>query len=136
MPVAQQYAMQYIHALTHQDYKILRTFYSRDSLFYDKTANVKYKGARHILAFFTRAHSGVLEYRFDVDHMFNNGSLVVLIGSYRLRGPGEQYGKPGKVIDIAVPGVTTLKFDMDKKRIVEHIDLMDYQTMSDQLASQ
>ncbi|NKF50918.1 nuclear transport factor 2 family protein [Shewanella sp. WXL01] len=136
MPMEQQYALQYIQALTHHNYKELRKFYSRDSTFFDKTANVKYTGSRNIIEFFTRAHSGVLEYRFDLDHMFNHGSLVVLIGSYRLRGPGEQYGKPGKVIDIAVPGITTLKFDMDKKRVTEHIDLMDYQTMSDQLASQ
>jgi hypothetical protein len=61
---------------------------------------------------------------------------VVMIGNYHLRGPGEQFGKPGKIIDIAVPGVTTLKFDPNTQRLTEHVDLMDYQTMSDQLQSQ
>ncbi len=136
MPLEQQYAMEYITALTKHDYKSLRYFYDRDTVFYDKTANVTYTGRRHILEFFSRAHAGVLEYSLDIEHMYNAGSLVVIIGNYRLRGPGEQFGKPGKIIDIAVPGVTTLKFNMSKKRVEEHQDLMDYQTMADQLSTQ
>ncbi|MCL1141926.1 nuclear transport factor 2 family protein [Shewanella gaetbuli] len=136
MPEEQQLAMQYIKAYTDHDFRSLRHFYNRDSVFFDKTANVKYTGTRHIIEFLTRAHEGVLEYRLNIEHMFNNGSIVVIIGSYRLRGPGDQYGKPGRIIDIAVPGVTTLKFDMGTRRIIEHMDLMDYQTMADQLESQ
>ncbi|QIR15263.1 nuclear transport factor 2 family protein [Shewanella aestuarii] len=136
MPAEQQLAMRYIKAYTDHDYSALMRFYSRDSVFFDKTAGVQYKSNRHIIEFLKRAHEGVLEYRLNIEHMFNNGSLVVIIGSYRLRGPGDQYGKPGKIIDIAVPGVTTLKFDMNTQRIIEHMDLMDYQTMSDQLESQ
>ncbi|QDE30376.1 nuclear transport factor 2 family protein [Shewanella polaris] len=136
MPREQQLAMQYMEALTDHDYTVLRRFYSRDTVFYDKTANTTYTGGRHIIAFLQRAHEGVLEYRLNVEHMFNTGSLVVIIGSYRLRGPGDQYGKPGKIIDLAVPGVTTLKFDNNTERLVEQMDLMDYQTMTDQLASQ
>jgi len=136
MPVEQQLAMQYIKAYTEHDFKTLRQFYTRESLFFDKTAGVEYKGERHIIDFLTRAHEGVLEYRLNIEHMFNNGSVVVIIGSYRLRGPGDQYGKPDRIIDIAVPGVTTLKFDMNTQRLIEHMDLMDYQTMADQLESQ
>lgn len=136
MPLEQQVAMRYIKAYTEHDYVSLRHFYTRETVFFDKTAGVEYKGERNILDFLTRAHEGVLEYQLNIEHMFNNGAMVVIIGSYRLRGPGEQYGKPNKIIDIAVPGVTTLKFDMKTERLIEHMDLMDYQTMADQLESQ
>lgn len=136
MPQEQQLAVRYIQALTDHDYRTLSRFYSRDSIFFDKTANVKYTGGRHIIEFFERAHEGILEYKFNIEHMFNTGTLVVLIGNYHLRGPGDQFGKPGKIIEIAVPGVTTLKFDMKTERMTEQVDLMDYQTMSDQLESQ
>ncbi|MDO6617470.1 MULTISPECIES: nuclear transport factor 2 family protein [unclassified Shewanella] len=136
MPKQQQLAVQYMQALTSHDYRTLKKFYNRESVFFDKTANVKYTGGRHIIEFFQRAHDGVLEYKLNIEHMFNTGSLVVLIGNYHLRGPGDQFGKPGKIIEIAVPGVTTLKFDMKTERVTEQVDLMDYQTMSDQLESQ
>ena len=136
MPLEQKLAMEYVEALTEQDYKTLRRFYTRDSLFFDNTADRKYLGERQIVSFFERAHEGVLEYRFNIEHMFNSGSLVVIIGNYRFRGPGEQFGKPDKIIEVAVPGVTTLKFDMKTQRLIEHMDLMDYQTLTDQLESQ
>lgn len=136
MPKEQQMAVRYIQALTEHDYDALRSFYNRDSVFYDKTAGKKYTGERHIIDFLERAHSGVLEYEFNIEHMYNSGSLVVLIGNYHFKGPGEQFGKPGKIIDVAIPGVTTLKLDMFNQRITEHMDLIDYQTMSDQLAMQ
>lgn len=136
MPVEQQLAVKYIQALTDHDYKTLIAFYNRDSVFNDRTAGKKYTGKRHILSFLKRAHQGVLEYGFNIEHMFNSGSLVVMIGSYHYKGPGEQFGKPGKIIDLAIPGVTTVKLDMGTHRVKEHEDLMDYQTMSDQLAIQ
>ncbi|MCK8043718.1 nuclear transport factor 2 family protein [Shewanella sp. 1CM18E] len=136
MPKEQQLAIKYIQALTHQDYSGLSRFYNRESIFNDRTAGRKYIGKRHILQFLKRAHRGVLEYNFNIEHMFNSGSLVVLIGNYRYKGPGELFGKPGRIIDIAIPGVTTLKLDMTHERIKEHQDLMDYQTMADQLAVQ
>ncbi|MFT5788982.1 MAG: hypothetical protein ACI8SJ_001090 [Shewanella sp.] len=136
MPKEQQLAVKYIQAFTSQDYAKLTSFYNRDSVFNDRTANRKYTGKRHILKFLKRAHSGVLEYSFNVEHMFNSGPLVVLIGNYRYKGPGEQFGKPGRIIDIAIPGVTTLSLDMTNNRVKEHQDLMDYQTMSDQLSTQ
>ncbi|GGB66713.1 nuclear transport factor 2 family protein [Shewanella inventionis] len=136
MPKEQQLAMKYMEALTDHDYSTLRHFYSRDTVFFDKTANTTYTGSRQIIGFLQRAHEGVLEYRLNIEHMFNTGSLVVIIGSYRLRGPGDQFGKPGKIIDLAIPGVTTLKFDNNTERLIEQMDLMDYQTMSDQLESQ
>jgi limonene-1,2-epoxide hydrolase len=135
-PIEQQLALGYIKALTEHDYQALRRFYNRDSVFYDKTADTKYIGTRSIIAFLQRSHEGVLEFDFNIEHMFNTGPLVVMIGNYHLRGPGEQFGKPGKIIDIAVPGVTTLKFDPNTQRLTEQVDLMDYQTMSDQLQSQ
>ncbi|WP_342343046.1 nuclear transport factor 2 family protein [Shewanella salipaludis] len=136
MPEEQRLAMRYLQALTEHDYPALKRFYNRDSVFYDRTADRKYKGQRHIIAFLERAHEGVLEYEFNIEHMFNSGSLVVMIGNYHFKGPGEQFGKPGKIIDIAIPGVTSLKLDMQHRRVMEHLDLMDYQTMSDQLAGQ
>ena len=78
----------------------------------------------------------MLEYDFNIEHMYNAGSLVVMIGNYHFKGPGEQFGKPGKIIDVAIPGVTSLKLDMRNHRVAEHVDLIDYQTMSDQLAMQ
>lgn len=78
----------------------------------------------------------MLEYDFNIEHMYNAGSLVVMIGNYHFKGPGEQFGKPGKIIDVAIPGVTSLKLDMRNHRVTEHVDLIDYQTMSDQLAMQ
>ncbi|MCL1144962.1 nuclear transport factor 2 family protein [Shewanella sp. 10N.261.52.F9] len=136
MPKEQQLAIKYIQALTHQDYANLSGFYNRESIFNDRTAGRKYTGKRHILQFLKRAHRGVLEYNFNIEHMFNSGSLVVLIGNYRYKGPGELFGKPGRIIDIAIPGVTTLSLDMTHERVKEHQDLMDYQTMADQLSVQ
>lgn len=136
MPLEQQLAVRYINALTAQDFSTLERFYHRDSVFNDRTAKRKYVGERHILNFLKRAHQGVLEYRFNIEHMYHSGSLVVMIGSYHYRGPGEQFGKPGKIIELAIPGVTTIKLDMTTRRVDEHQDLMDYQTMADQLALQ
>lgn len=136
MPPEQQLAINYIKALTTHDYATLATFYSRESVFTDATAGRSYSGGHHIIAFFERAHRGVLEYDFNIEHMFNTGSLVVMIGNYHFKGPGEQFGKPGKVIDIAIPGVTTLNVDVGRQRVNKHLDYIDYQTMSDQLAAQ
>uniref|UniRef100_UPI00019D03A1 Putative SnoaL-like polyketide cyclase n=1 Tax=Shewanella putrefaciens (strain CN-32 / ATCC BAA-453) TaxID=319224 RepID=UPI00019D03A1 len=136
MPQEQQLAVKYMDALTEHDYKTLITFYNRDSIFFDKTANRKYTGGRFIIDFLERAHQGVLEYDFNIEHMYNAGSLVVMIGNYHFKGPGEQFGKPGKIIDVAIPAVTSLKLDMLNRRVTEHVDLIDYQTMSDQLAMQ
>lgn len=136
MPKSQQLAVRYISALTRGDYSALSQFYGRESLFIDKTANLKYKGNREILNFIKRVQKDVIEYKFSIEHMYNSQSLVILIGNYYFKGPGDLFGKPGKIIEIAVPGVTTLSVDLRKKRIKEHIDLIDYQTMSDQLAVQ
>nr|WP_081933419.1 nuclear transport factor 2 family protein [Shewanella mangrovi] len=136
MPQEQQLAISYIKALTSHDYDELATFYGRDSVFNDATAGRSYTGGRHIIDFFERAHRGVLEYDFNIEHMFNTGSLVVMIGNYHFKGPGEQFGKPGKIIDVAIPGVTTLNLDVNRHRVNKHIDYIDYQTMSDQLAAQ
>ncbi len=129
-------AVNYIQALTEHDYNKLASFYNRDSVFQDRTAGRKYKGGRFIIEFFERAHAGVLEYSFNIEHMYNSGSLVVMIGNYRFKGPGEQFGKPGKIIDVAVPAVTSLRLDMRNHRVTEHTDLVDYQTMADQLSGQ
>lgn len=136
MPIEQQMAVKYIQALTDHDYRTLGTFYNRDSVFFDRTASKKYQGRRDILEFFERAHRGVLEYDFNIEHMYNAGSLVVMIGNYHYRGPGSLFGKPGKVIELAIPGVTTVKLDLTNHRVTAHEDLMDYQTMQDQLATQ
>lgn len=136
MPKEQQLAVKYIQAVTDHDYKALNAFYDRKSIFNDRTASKTYTGRRHIISFLRRAHQGVLEYGFNIEHMFNSGSLVIMIGSYHYKGPGEQFGKPGKIIDLAIPGVTTVKLDMATHRVSKHEDLMDYQTMADQLAIQ
>ncbi|QSX34686.1 nuclear transport factor 2 family protein [Shewanella avicenniae] len=136
MPREQRLAISYIQALTGHDYQTLENFYSRESVFNDATAGRSYTGGRNIIAFFERAHRGVLEYDFNIEHMFNTGSLVVMIGNYHFKGPGEQFGKPGKIIDVAIPGVTTLNVDVNRKRVDRHEDYIDYQTMSDQLAAQ
>ncbi|MCF1426809.1 MAG: ester cyclase [Shewanella sp.] len=136
MPIEQQLAMKYMQALTSHNYNKLAQFYDRETVFFDRTAGRKYTGGTHILDFLRRAHKGVMEYRFNLEHMYNSGSLVVMIGSYYLKGPGEQFGKPGKIIEIAVSGVTCLELDTSKGRVKEHIDLIDYQTMADQLALQ
>ncbi|WP_028774054.1 nuclear transport factor 2 family protein [Shewanella waksmanii] len=136
MPKEQQMAVRYIKALTDHDYRLLSTFYNRESVFSDRTASKTYTGKRNILQFFERAHRGVMEYDFNIEHMYNSGSLVVMIGNYHYRGPGAQFGKPGKIIELAIPGVTTVKLDMSNHRVTEHEDLMDYQTMADQLSTQ
>lgn len=87
MPQEQQLAVKYMNALTEHDYKTLRKFYNRESVFFDKTANRKYTGGRFIIDFLERAHEGVLEYDFNIEHMYNAGSLVVMIGNYHFKGP-------------------------------------------------
>ena len=136
IPAEQKFAMDYIHTITSNDMAKLGSFYNRNSVFQDKTANKKYVGKSHILAFFKRAHKGLLEYKFTLEHMFNSGSMVVLVGSYSYKGLGQQFGKHGKVINISVPGVTTLEVDVANHRIKKHVDLIDYQTMDDQLEIQ
>ena len=136
MPKEQQLAINYMQTLTNHNFNKLSEYYDRETVFFDRTANKKYTGEKKIIEFLRLAHKGVLEYRFNLDHMFNTGSLVVMMGSYYLKGPGDQFGKPGKIIEIAVPGVTSLKVDTDKGRIKEHADLIDYQTMADQLSIQ
>ncbi len=135
-PEAQILALDYIKALTARNYQALATFYSRDTHFYDKTAGKRYTGGRHIIDFFKRAHADVESYQFNIEHMYNSGSFVVMIGNYHLVGAGKQFGKPGKTINIAVPGVTTVKLDLTTHRIKQHTDFIDYQTMADQLATQ
>ncbi len=136
MPAEQQMAVKYIQAITDHDYRTLASFYNRESVFIDRTASKEYVGRRDILEFFERAHRGVLEYNFNIEHMYNSGSLVIMIGNYHYRGPGSLFGKPGKVIELAIPGVTTVKVDLSNHRIKQHEDLMDYQTMKDQLSTQ
>ncbi|MBV7314258.1 ester cyclase [Shewanella sp. NIFS-20-20] len=136
MPQEQQLAMTYMQALSEHNYEALYSFYDRETVFNDRTAGREYIGERHIIEFLKRAHQGVLEYGFNVEHMYNSGSLVVMIGSYQFKGPGDLFGKPGKIINIAIPGVTTLKLDMVTERVKEHLDLIDYQTMQDQLQTQ
>ncbi|MBM7072602.1 hypothetical protein SOPP22_16485 [Shewanella sp. OPT22] len=136
IPPEQKLALNYIHALTNNDMKKLSTFYSRESIFQDKTADKKYVGRSHILEFIHRAHEGLIEYKFTVEHMFNSGSLVVIVGSYSYKGLGRLFGKPGKVINISVSGVTTLDVDVKNHRIKKHVDMIDYQTMNDQLEVQ
>ncbi|WP_095498144.1 ester cyclase [Paraferrimonas haliotis] len=136
MPAEQKLALAYLDAYSKNEFSKVEQYYSRESIFEDKTAKRKYKGRYRIINFLKRARSGILESRFQIDHMFNSGSLVVVIGSQYYRGPGEQFGKPGKIIELAIPGVTTLTLDMTENQVKEHIDLLDYQTMTDQLLTQ
>ena len=136
MPAEQKLALDYIHTITSNNIAKLASYYGRESVFQDKTANKKYVGRQHILEFFKRANKGLLEYRFILEHMFNSGNMVVMIGSYSYKGAGQLYGKPGKVINISVPGVTVLNVDVKNHRVKKHLDMIDYQTMKDQLEVQ
>ncbi|TKB51637.1 nuclear transport factor 2 family protein [Ferrimonas sediminicola] len=136
VPEAIRLAREYIQALTERNYNTLNRFYSRETEFEDKTAGKKVNGATDILTFLRRIHVYTLAYSFEPDHIFHSGSLVVLIGTYRYRSRGDLFGKPGQTIELTIPGVTTLELDMEEKRIKKHLDLLDYDAMRDQLASQ
>ncbi|WP_417349690.1 nuclear transport factor 2 family protein [Ferrimonas sp.] len=136
VPEAISLSQEYILALTGRNYNSLNRFYSRETVFEDKTASKKVTGATDILTFLRRIHVYTLSYSFEPDHIFHSGSLVVLIGTYRYRSRGDLFGKPGKTIELTIPGVTTLELDMDEKQIKKHVDLLDYDAMRDQLASQ
>ncbi|WP_163931996.1 nuclear transport factor 2 family protein [Paraferrimonas sp. SM1919] len=136
LPKEQQMALQYMRAVTDNDYRKLLNFYNRDSTFEDRTAGKSYTGARDILTFLKRAHAHVHEYEFNIEQMYNSGSLVIMIGNYYLKGPGKQFGKPGKIIEVAIPGVTTLIVDVNNHRIKKHTDLLDYAAMKEQLSMQ
>ncbi len=126
-------AERYIQALTSLNFSRLSRFYDRETLFEDKTAGKSLVGRRDILTFLRRVHSYTQEYEFVPDHTFANGSLVVLVGSYYYRARGDLFGYPGETITLVLPGVTTLRVDMEHQRISEHIDLFDYGAMKDQL---
>nr|WP_245837105.1 ester cyclase [Paraferrimonas sedimenticola] len=136
IPKEQKLALAYLDAYNHSDFSKLNRFYNRETVFNDRTAKRKYTGRYKIVNFLQRARAGVLETKVQVEHMFNQGSLVVIIGSHYYRGPGEQFGKPGKMIELAIPGVTTLSVDTGSQQIKEHVDLLDYETMKDQLVTQ
>ncbi len=136
MPAEQKFALDYIHTLTSNNIAKLADFYSRDSVFQDKTAGKEYVGRFHILEFLERANKGLLEYKFSLEHMFNSGSVVVMVGRYSYKGAGLLYGKPGTVIKFSVPGVTVLEVDLKNHRVTKHLDMIDYQTMEQQLEVQ
>ncbi|MBE8168567.1 MAG: nuclear transport factor 2 family protein [Shewanella sp.] len=132
----QKIALDYMQTLTQHDLVKLRDFYDRDSVFKDKTAGKTYIGGQHIVDFFKRAYHGMLEYEFDITHIYNKGSFVVMIGEYHFKGKGLQFGKPGKIISLKVPSVTTLELDTENHKIKKHVDMIDYQMLSEQLALQ
>ncbi|MCL1079647.1 nuclear transport factor 2 family protein [Parashewanella spongiae] len=132
----QKIAVEYMQTLTQHDLTKLKAFYDRDSVFSDKTAGKTYTGGQHIIDFFKRAYHGMIEYKFDITHIYNKGSFVVMIGEYHFKGKGVQFGKPGKVISLTVPSVTTLELDTENHRIKKHVDMIDYQMLSEQLAVQ
>ncbi|WP_084144546.1 nuclear transport factor 2 family protein [Ferrimonas kyonanensis] len=129
-------AQDYIKALTHRDYNKLSRFYSRETKFNDRTASKTITGGSDILTFLRRIHVYTLDYSFEPDHVFHSGDLVVMIGTYRYKSRGDLFGKPGQTIELTIPGVTTLDLDMEEKEIKSHVDLLDYDTMRDQLANQ
>ncbi|GAA5192135.1 nuclear transport factor 2 family protein [Ferrimonas gelatinilytica] len=129
-------AERYIEALTSLNFNQLSRFYDRETLFEDKTAGKSLVGRRDILTFLRRVHSYTREYEFVPSHTFANGSLVVMIGSYYYQARGDLFGYPGETITFVLPGVTTLKVDMENQRISEHIDMFDYGAMKDQLKLQ
>ncbi|SHH93806.1 nuclear transport factor 2 family protein [Ferrimonas marina] len=133
LPEAIVLAQNYMDALTNRDYSRLSRFYDRETEWYDRTAGKKLTGRRDIITFLRRVHSYTQEYYFVSDHTFYNGSLVVMIGSYYYKARGDLFGYPGKSITFSLPGVTTLKLDMENQRVDEHLDLLDYATMKDQL---
>ncbi|GAA4886231.1 nuclear transport factor 2 family protein [Ferrimonas pelagia] len=133
LPAQLMLAERYMQALTQRNYNQLARFYDRDTVWHDQTANKKITGRRDIIAFQRRVHTYTQEYEFVSDHAFYNGNLVVMIGSYYYKARGDLFGHPGESILFSLPGVTTLKLDMDKQRIKQHTDLLDYRSMKDQL---
>ncbi|TKB54766.1 nuclear transport factor 2 family protein [Ferrimonas aestuarii] len=136
IPDAIQLANEYLAALTARDYGKLSRFYSRETKFVDRTAKKTLTGGSDILTFLRRIHVYTLDYSFEVDHAFHSGSLVVYIGTYKYKSRGDLFGKPGQNIELQIPGVTTIEVDLNDREIKTHTDLLDYDTMRDQLAAQ
>ncbi|MBY5993574.1 nuclear transport factor 2 family protein [Ferrimonas balearica] len=134
-PEAIQLAQDYMAALTNRNYSQLAQYYDRESVLTDRMAGKSITGRRDILAFLRRVHTYTQEYYFNSDHLFYKGSRVVMIGNYYYKARGDLFGYPGQSITFALPGVTTLKLDLENRRIEEHIDFLDYATMEDQLSS-
>lgn len=76
-----------------------------------------------------------LEMKFDVQHRFAAGGIVVWQGVMRSKTKGEPMGKPGKALHYAIPFVTVLEFNPDGKP-VRHQDFLDYVTAVKQTNSQ
>lgn len=134
-PAAIQLAEEYMAALTNRNYSRLSQFYDRETVLTDQMAGKTLTGRREILSFLRRIHTYTQEYYFNADHMFYKGSRVVMIGNYYYKARGDLFGYPGESVTFSLPGVTTLKLDMENRRIEEQIDLLDYHTMEDQLSS-
>ncbi len=134
-PDAIQLAEEYMAALTNRNYSKLAQFYDRETVLTDQMAGKTLTGRREILSFLRRIHTYTQEYHFNADHLFYKGSRVVMIGNYYYKARGDLFGYPGESITFSLPGITTLKLDMENRRIEEQIDYLDYHTMEDQLSS-
>ncbi|MBW3140659.1 nuclear transport factor 2 family protein [Ferrimonas balearica] len=134
-PAAIQLAEEYMAALTNRNYSKLAQFYDRETVLTDQMAGKSLTGSRDILAFLRRVHTYTQEYYFNADHLFYKGSRVVMIGNYYYKARGDLFGYPGESVTFSLPGVTTLKLDMENRRIEQQIDYLDYHTMEDQLSA-
>ncbi|MBY6188197.1 nuclear transport factor 2 family protein [Marinobacter hydrocarbonoclasticus] len=134
-PEAIQLAEAYMAALTNRNYSKLAQFYDRETVLTDQMAGKTLTGRREILSFLRRVHTYTQEYYFNADHVFYKSSRVIMIGNYYYKARGDLFGYPGESVTFSLPGVTTLKLDMENGRIEEQIDYLDYHTMEDQLSA-
>ena len=126
-------ALQYLQAYVTLNYPQLSHYYSESSLFRDISADKSLKGTRDILTFLQKSTVGMKSYRFIPDQIYIGSSSVSLIGSYEIETEGTLYGKPNQTLHLTIPGITVLVVSTKNNIIKEHIDILDYTSMKDQL---
>jgi len=126
-------ALSYLQAYVNLNFTVLSRFYSESSTWRDISANAKHSGTRDIIEFLQKSTVGITDYRFIPDQIYIGSSSVSLIGSYEIETEGTLYGKPGKHLIMVIPGITILTISTKNNLVSEHIDILDYTSMKEQL---
>ncbi|WP_341503199.1 nuclear transport factor 2 family protein [Gallaecimonas sp. GXIMD4217] len=131
-------ARDYLQAYTAMDYGRLETFYHFDARFEDPGADVQgngqyLSGRKAIMAFLRQSQQGVAQIRFVEDQHLVIGNWVVFIGEYHYLVSGPQFGLDAQPVWLVIKGITELKVDTGSGQVRVHRDMLDYESMPEQL---
>ncbi len=131
-------ARTYMQAYTAMDYGRLEHLYHFDARFEDPSADVhgngqSLSGRKAVMAFLRQSQQGVAQIRFVESQHMVIGSWVVLVGEYHYLVSGPQFGLDAQPVWLVIKGITELKVDKGAGQIRVHRDMLDYESMMEQL---